>query len=174
MDSFSALPPAFIFDFDGSLCDVRRILSYLDHSDPHLVEFHTRTHLAVENPLVFSLLQQVKAAGIQDILISARGERWRGLTGDWLKGRGHEPEYFYLRDDDDRRPGHAYKRGLIADLRTRWTIVGAVDDDPKVVRMWEEEGIPSLFVPGYDGVSDPATMVIPDWWHDVIAPRLAS
>jgi phosphoglycolate phosphatase-like HAD superfamily hydrolase len=162
------LPPAVIFDFDGTFCDVRPILHLLDRSDRHLKAFHEATHLAPENKNVFDLHAEVKEAGITDILISVRGEMWRGVTTSWLAQRDYEPEYFHMRRDDDMRPHPEVKREIIAGIKQEWNILAAVDDDPKNIVMFEEEGIPAILVPGYNGTDEPSSMVIPQWWNDVV------
>ena len=162
------LPKAFIFDFDGTLCDVRGILQYIDRSDKYLSAFHEATHTAPENKIVFALLEQVIAAGITPILISVRGERWRSLTEEWLGNRNFTPEVFHMRDDEDLRTGAEVKRDILRGLTREWNIVGAIDDDPKVAEMWESEGVPTIFVPGYNGTDDPSTLTIPEWWSTTI------
>lgn len=162
------LPKAFIFDFDGTLCDVRGILQFIDRSDKHLVAFHEATHTAPQIELVFYLLERVIAAGITPLLLSARGERWRTVTVEWLEQRSFTPEIFYMRDDEDLRTGAEVKRDILQGLLREWNIVGAVDDDPKVVEMWESEGIPTIHIPGYNGTDDPNGAVIPEWWETTV------
>jgi phosphoglycolate phosphatase-like HAD superfamily hydrolase len=167
------LPKAFIFDFDGTLCDVRGILHHIDRSDQHLSAFHEATHTAPENEVIFALLRQVIDAGITPLLLSARGERWRAVTVDWLGKRDYVPEIFYMRDDDDLRTGAEVKRDILRGLEREWNIVGAVDDDPKVVEMWESEGVPTILVPGYNGTDDPSGVVIPEWWSETIIVQVS-
>lgn len=168
------LPQAVIFDFDGTLCDVRSILQYLDHSDPNLHEFHTRTHTAPHNEKVFSLLRDVQAAGITPILISVRGEMWRDLTTNYLVERDYTPEIFHMRKDDDTRAHAEVKREIIASIKGRFNVVAAVDDDPKNVKMFNEEEIPPILVPGYNGTDDPNDMVIPEWWSELVNTEAAA
>jgi phosphoglycolate phosphatase-like HAD superfamily hydrolase len=161
-------PQAVIFDFDGTFCNVQSILHHLDYSDPHLTAFHEATHTAPENKKVFELLEATKAAGITPVLISVRGERWRGVTTNWLGVRDFVPEHFHMRRDDDTRPHAEVKREIIKALKEEFEILAGVDDDPKNIVMFEEEEIPSIFVPGHNGIDDPDTMEVPEWWHDVI------
>jgi beta-phosphoglucomutase-like phosphatase (HAD superfamily) len=162
-------PKAVLFDFDGTFCNVQPNLHLLDHSDPHLTNFHEATHTADENEKVFGLLQDTQAAGLTPLLVSVRGEMWRGVTTDWLSVRDFVPEHFHMRRDDDTRPHAEVKREIIRALKEEFDIIAGVDDDPKNIVMFEEEGIRSIFVPGHNGIDDPDTMEIPDWWDDVIS-----
>ena len=165
MASKNDLPPAVIFDFDGTFCDVRPILHLLDRNDRHLTAFHEATHLAPENRNVFDLHAEVKEAGITDILISVRGEMWRGVTTSWLADRNYEPEHFHMRRDDDERLHAEIKREIIAKIKEEWNVLAAIDDDPKNIAMFEEENIPAILVPGYNGTDEPSGMIIPQWWN---------
>lgn len=169
MPVINTLPQAVIFDFDGTLCDVRSILHLIDRDDPHLSAFHENTHTAPPNEKVFAMLREVQAAGITPILISVRGEMWRDVTEGWLAHRDYEPEFFHMRKDDDKRPHAEIKREIIAAIRKEYNIVGAVDDDPKNISMFDDESINSILVPGYNGTDDPNEMIIPDWWRDVVS-----
>lgn len=166
------LPQAVIFDFDGTFCDVRGILPYLDHTDKNLVEFHERTHEAPHNQKVFDLLDDVQKAGITPILVSVRGEMWRDVTVGWLSQRDFVPEIFHMRADDDTRPHAEIKREVVEKIRTEFNIVAAVDDDPKNKKMFEEEEINFILVPGYNGIDDPNSMVIPEWWDDLVRAKI--
>jgi hypothetical protein len=73
-----------------------------------------------------------------------------------------------MRRDDDTRPHAEVKREIIKALKEEFEILAGVDDDPKNIVMFEEEEIPSIFVPGHNGIDDPDTMEVPEWWHDVI------
>lgn len=167
------LPKAFILDFDGTLCDVRSILHLLDRNDQHLVAFHEATHTAPENEIVFAILNAVVEAGITPILLSARGERWRSITTDYLVQRQYTPEIFHMRADDDLRSGAEVKRDILRVLSREWNIVGAIDDDPSVARMWESENIPVILVPGYNGTDDPRSIVIPEWLNDLVELKIS-
>lgn len=169
MNTITSLPKAMIFDFDGTLVDVRGILPLIDRSDKNLTAFHLATHLAPANDFVFEMVEQVIALGIQPILITARGEMWREVTVDKLITHGFNPQHFFMRKDDDFRPGSEYKRELFLNLRKEWDIVAAIDDDDSVVAMWESEQTPVIHVPGYNGVDDPYSVEIPEWWNQLIS-----
>lgn len=167
------LPKAFIFDFDGTLCDVRSILHHIDRNDQHLVAFHEATHTAPENEIVFAILNAVIEAGITPILLSARGERWRSITTEYLAQREYIPEIFHMRADDDLRTGAEVKRDILRGLSREWDIVGAIDDDPSVAQMWASENVPVILVPGYNGTDDPRSIVIPEWLHVLVEFKIS-
>lgn len=166
--SKSNKPKAVIFDFDGTFCNVQPILHLIDYSDPNLTAFHEATHTADENKKVFKLLEETQAAQITPILISVRGEMWRGVTTDWLGKRDFVPEHFHMRRDDDTRPHAEIKREILRALKEDFDLIAGIDDDPKNIIMFDEEGIPGIVVPGYNGIDDPNTMEVPDWWHGLV------
>ena len=55
------------------------------------------------------------------------------------------------RRDGDYRPDCAVKREIHAELADRYHIRAAIDDNPNVVQLWEELGIPVTVVPGWPG-----------------------
>ena len=44
----------------------------------------------------------------------------------------------------------AVKRDILAQIRTRWNPVLAVDDNAAIIRLWESEGIPVVVIPGWE------------------------
>lgn len=162
-------PKAVLFDFDGTFCNVQPILHLLDHSDPHLTNFHEATVTTSENKKVFKMLEQTEEAGITSVLVSVRGEMWRDLTTGWLGERGYTPEHFHMRRDDDTRPHAEIKREIIRALKEEFDFIAGIDDDPRNTKMFEEEEIASILVPGNNGIDDPDSMEIPDWWYETLA-----
>jgi phosphoglycolate phosphatase-like HAD superfamily hydrolase len=50
----------------------------------------------------------------------------------------------------DGRPDVEVKREILAQVRQRYDVVRAWDDNPHVVALWESEGVPVTLVPGWD------------------------
>jgi hypothetical protein len=67
----------------------------------------------------------------------------------WLARHGILWHELHHRRDDDQRVDSEVKREILADLRTRYTITAAWDDNPNVIALWESEGIPVTVVPGW-------------------------
>jgi hypothetical protein len=99
---------------------------------------------------------------------------WRDVTEGWLAKRDYEPEFFHMRKDDDKRPHAEVKREIIAAIRKEFNVVAAVDDDPKNIKMFSEEGVNPIFVPGHNGTDDPNDMIVPDWWKELVNTEAAA
>jgi hypothetical protein len=56
-----------------------------------------------------------------------------------------------MRADNDFRPDYEVKKDILARIRNSWDVVEAWDDNPNVTRLWQEEGIPFVLVPGWEG-----------------------
>lgn len=160
------LPDAAIFDLDGTLCDVRSIRHYVTGGQRNMDAFHTASSFCPPNQAVLDLFNQVQAAGIAGLVVSARRHRWWNLSTGWLAKYRIEPAGVWLRPDDDLRPDVVVKLDILAILRQRWNIILAVDDNPPVADLWRTEGIETVFVPGYHGeipLHMPVTISVPAW-----------
>jgi hypothetical protein len=56
----------------------------------------------------------------------------------------------FHRPDGDFRPDVQVKRDIFKYLSRHYDIRGAVDDNPNVIALWNEIGIPTEVVPGWD------------------------
>ena len=144
-----------IFDVDGTLCDVTSIrhLVLVTHPDfPGYRNFDHFHRAAVWCPPVPEVIEAARAAheaGDAVLLVTARRERFRPHTEGWMEMHGVEYEELHMRGNDDGREDSLVKRDILEDLRKRYEIVGAWDDNPSVVALWESEGIPVTVVPGW-------------------------
>lgn len=149
------LPEATIFDVDGTLCDVSSIrhLILLSHPDSpgyrDFAHFHQASIWCPPIPHVRDAAHALHGAGGNVVVVTARRARYRAHTEAWLDAHGIRYAELHHRPDDDDRPDSQVKRDILADLRTRYTIVAAWDDNPNVIALWESEGIPTTIVPGW-------------------------
>lgn len=152
----TALPRASIFDFDGSLCDVRTALPLMPapevRASPDLRSwdpYHEATEDCPPISWVHGLARIEAEMGHAVVVLTARDARWRDLTARWLERHPIPHTELLTRAAGDRRPDAVIKAEILADLRTRYDIRLAVDDRPSVVRMWKAEGVPTVTVPGW-------------------------
>lgn len=61
-----------------------------------------------------------------------------------------------MRPDNDFRKDYVIKKEILARLRHRYDIVQAWDDNPAILKLWGDEGIPTIVVPGWDDPPTPA------------------
>lgn len=147
--------PAVIVDCDGTLVNV--------HSVRHLVvpeqggkknfpEFHRQAEHCPPNEMVLDYVRTVVALGALPLVTTARMEQWRASTERWLERHLRPLSFYYLltmRADGDYRPDTEVKTDMHARLSADYDIVGAIDDNPKVVALWRSLGIPTVEVPGW-------------------------
>ena len=81
------------------------------------------------------------------VLLTARPSRVQAATVTWLAQASIRWDLLVMRADRDFSPSPRAKREAIGALRgVGFDLRLAVDDDPRNVAMFEEEGIPCLYV----------------------------
>jgi beta-phosphoglucomutase-like phosphatase (HAD superfamily) len=149
------LPKATIFDVDGTLCNVQPIRHHilLNHPDNpgyrDFDHFHKASVWCDPIPHVAEAARTLHESGGNVIVVTARRDRYRPHTLAWLSRHNISWTELHHRSDHDTRVDSEVKREILADLRTRYTITAAWDDNPNVIALWEAEGIPVTVVPGW-------------------------
>lgn len=142
------LPAAVIFDVDGTLGDVRSIRPLIETKGFHA--FHAASIDCPPHPHVVEAARTARDAGLAVLVVTGRAERWRRLTGMWLALHDVPSDGMWMRPDNDFRKDYLIKRQILRRLRQKYTITHAWDDNPGVLKLWAEEGIPTTVVPGWD------------------------
>jgi len=143
-------PEAVIVDVDGTLADVTQYRHHVLTRPKNFDAFHRE---AMEAPPIQSTLDWVldeHEAGRTIFVVTARMETWREETTEWLNK--YMPVTYagpLMRKNKDYRPDFVIKREILEKIRTYYDVVGAIDDNPNVVQLWESEGIPTTIVPGW-------------------------
>lgn len=150
MQATSTLPKAFIFDADGTLCDVRGVRHYVTGKYRDFDTFHRASNFCPPNEQVADLANRVSEAGMAVVVTTARQHRYHDLTVGWMAKHGVAMDALFMRADNDTRPDYEVKRDILAVIRRRFNVIGAVDDNPQVLRLWDEVGIAATEVPGFD------------------------
>lgn len=148
-------PKARLYDVDGTLCDVAEIRYLVDPGDPNyrgyrdFDTFHAQSIDCPPHQRVLDAVAQDVEDGVLVIVVTARGEKWRTLTRWWLHMHGIFPEEQHHRERYDTRPDTEVKRDILNHLREKYDIIGAWDDNPRIIALWESEGIPVEVMPGW-------------------------
>ena len=145
-------PPAVIVDVDGTLVDVSGVRHYV-LEDPRRKDFHHFHLAAMFCPPIASTVALVRAlwgSGVTVYIVTARKRRWLRHTQDWLWKHSIGYDALFMRADDDDRRDVLVKADILDDILTRHDVVLAVDDNPAVIALWQERGIPTVIVPGWD------------------------
>ncbi|RZU28293.1 hypothetical protein EV284_6459 [Streptomyces sp. BK022] len=149
MTTATALAPAVIFDVDGTLCDVSDI-RHLTKGPGGFTAFHAASINCPPHQDVVDAARQARAEGLAVLIMTGRDRRWERLTSMWLAMHDVPSDGLWMRGRGDYRPDYVIKRELLRSARNRYQVVRAWDDNPNVIRLWEQEGIPVTVVPGWE------------------------
>lgn len=131
------LPNAWIFDIDGTLA----------HHEGLRGAFEEKYEVDVPDLTVIAMLKALKATGNTIIIVSGREGSMvaETQTKNWLKIHDIPYDEFYMRKAGDRRSDTLVKKEIYEKkIQFRYNIIGVVDDRPKVIRMWKEQGLTVL------------------------------
>lgn len=149
---------AWIFDVDGTLCNVDSILHYVvgDRNDPgfkkNFDKFHSESVNCPPHKEVIDMLWDVIDNQRGDVIVvTARKEEWRAHTAYWLETNCAPHIALFMRGNKDNRPDYEVKKDILEHIKLFWEPVHAVDDNPKVIKLWEENGIPTTKIGTWNG-----------------------
>ena len=150
--------PLYIFDIDGTLCNIEHRLHFLENkTDPDRWDkFYKACVNDAPNYPVLAVMAALRSAGAEIWLFSGRSEAVREETCLWLHKYTDfrkwqltmRPELLTMRPVGDYTEDHWLKqrwlRGMPRDDRER--LVGIFDDRKRVVDMWRANGVPCFQV----------------------------
>lgn len=127
-------PPAYIVDTDGTVADHRGVRSPYDTNKYS----QDRVHQHVAN-----VVNALYNDGYLVIGLSGRDEAFREVTQEWWLDNRIPFHEFFMRPQGDKRMDAIVKYELFKEhIEPRYQVVGAFDDRPQVIRMWETIGVP--------------------------------
>ena len=132
------LPPAYIFDIDGTLADSRGVRDVYDN---------TRVHLdKLIEPVVY-VLSALCSTGFSTIFLSGRAEGCREQTQNWLRAKVTSGSVtLFMRAEGDRRDDAVVKSELFDLVAQHYNVLGVFDDRARVVNMWRTRGLKTFHV----------------------------
>jgi phosphoglycolate phosphatase-like HAD superfamily hydrolase len=147
---------AVIFDMDGTLANVSSIRHHLTAFDAtkrrvvkHFDRFHDESVNVPPHSHVVNAAQVAKMLGHDVLIVTARKHMWRHHTAWWLAMHGVPSDALFMRGNLDNRKDYEVKRDMLATIRKAWTPIYAWDDNPAIIALWQEEGIPHTVVEGW-------------------------
>lgn len=141
---------AWIIDLDGTLVDNAHLL-YLAHEQADYDLFHAASEACKPRRWVKNdLLSIFSAANV--LIITARSDRYRTGTEEWLKLWDVPYDALLMRIHGDERDDVEVKAELLSGALEYYDIVGAYEDNPIVADYWESQGILTVRV----GAEEPA------------------
>lgn len=140
-------PTKFVIsDMDGTLCDNHeRATRCLDREDGKKDWKAFFDGIPADPPredVIKRFVHEVITHGALPIIVSARPERTRQVTLDWMAKHNVPFWTLIMRRDGDHRPDDQVKREILKRyFPDQSKIVCVFDDRPSVIRMWKEEGL---------------------------------
>jgi len=148
---------AVIFDMDGTLADVSSIRHHLTKYDEgrrriikHFNRFHAESVSVPPHNHVLNAAQVAHMLGHEVLIVTARKHMWRHHTAWWLAIHNVPRDDLMMRSDDDNRKDYEVKRDMLDTLRKAYDIIHAWDDNPNIIKLWQENNIPTTIVPGWE------------------------
>lgn len=145
-------PTAYIFDVDGTLANVDPYLHLVRGSNRDYNAFHEASIDALPNLDVVEMLNNAVADRHSILVVTSRKEKYRGLTSMWLAKNNIRSHGLFMRSDDDNRPDYEAKKDMLDKITKLWDVTHAVDDNPNVIRLWEDNNIPTTKIGTWDGI----------------------
>ena len=149
---------AWIFDVDGTLANVDSILHYVVNKDREsesfkkdFNKFHGESINVPPHFDAAQMLWDAKYDQLDILVVTARKEEWRAHTAYWLKKHNLSHDALFMRGNKDNRPDYEVKKDILEHIRLFWEPIHAVDDNPKIIKLWEENGIPTTKIGTWDG-----------------------
>jgi len=144
-------PTAYIYDVDGTLANVDPYLHYVRGSNKDYDAFHEASVDALPNYDVVQMLNNSVADQHAILIVTSRKEKYRGLTSMWLAKNNIRSHGLFMRADNDNRPDYEAKKDMLDKITKLWNVVHAVDDNPNVIKLWEDHNIPTTKIGTWDG-----------------------
>lgn len=144
---------AVIFDMDGTLADVSSIRHYVAGAPGRRKNFHAFHEESVNVPPhqhVVDAAHRAHILGCAVLVVTARKAMWRNHTAMWLAINRVPSDRLYMRSNHDGRPDREVKQDILNRIRQEFTVIHAWDDNPNVIAVWHDNGIPTTVVPGWE------------------------
>ena len=106
---------------------------------------------ALPNIEVVQMLNNAVSDRHAILIVTSRKEKYRGLTSMWLAKNNIRSHALFMRADDDGRPDYEAKKDMLDKISILWDVLHAVDDNPNVIRLWEDHGILTTKIGTWDG-----------------------
>ena len=137
-----------MIDLDGTVADARHRLHLI--ADPgggatHEQWVHFFDAAADDPPLPDGVRTAQHLAESNDVVwLTARPERIRALTEQWLTDHHLPAGRLLMKPADDKRPARTFKIDEMRRLAIDHEITLVVDDDPRVIALAQAEHLPTL------------------------------
>lgn len=148
-------PKTIVFDMDGTLVDVSSIRHLVQGGPQNNYKkdfdaFHRESVNCPAIKWVAAAARDAAGMGFRVIQVTARQAKYYAPTAWWIAENFIPSDGLFMRTTGDFRPDYIVKREILDRLFKRYDIVKAYDDNPNVVKLWSQYGIPCIVVPGWE------------------------
>lgn len=137
--------PDVICDIDGTLAEISHRLHYVKGEKKDWKGFYSEMSKDKLRTDVYDVVEKY-AVDNTIVLVSGRPEDYRTETERWLAKHFIDYETLIMRPKGDSRDDTIIKKEILDKYFKRDNIRIAIDDRPRVIRMWEANGIPVMDV----------------------------
>lgn len=145
--------PKAVFDLDGTLLDLEGIRDWaLGKRDDYEV-FHSLAIKAPANNYVVDTLKALWDTGWEIFILTARSSVYYTGTCEWLNKKSIPFHHLKMRPSDNTEDDVLVKKNMLLNHVLPWGNSYphlAFDDNPRIVAMYQEYGIPTVLVSGWD------------------------
>lgn len=138
------LRKCFVFDLDGTICDVRHRRQFVATKPRNWDAWNAGLVNDIPNAAVQKVFQALRHGSDYNtdlFIVSGRSDDYKEQTVEWLCKHDIFYDEIYMRKYKDHRDD-AVVKGEIADkIEKTHQILGVFDDRQRVVNMWIERGI---------------------------------
>lgn len=148
--------PLYIFDIDGTLCDITHRLHFIQGDKPDWDAFHRACNKDVPKKSVIALMDTLRGTGAEVWLFSGRSDIVRTETENWLHHHTsfsawlleENPAQLSMRQEGDYTEDHLLKESWLSKmlLEDVERLVCVFDDRQRVVDMWRKNGVTCMQV----------------------------
>ena len=132
-NTHSSLPVAIIIDIDGTIA-VTTSRGHYDYSEGAVLTDAPRMN-------VINIIRAVIKSGVTPIFVSGRKDECKIDTRYWLSTYFGDVILLMREADDNRNDAIVKKEIYDSRIKDNYNVVGVFDDRPRVIRMWEKEGL---------------------------------
>lgn len=135
--------PIVICDLDGTLCNIEHRLHYVKGERKDWKGFYDHISEDSVNVEVAKMIWDARLEGKSIVFVSGRPEDYKGVTLKWLEDHGIN--YFttiIMRKAGDSRADDIVKEEILHTyFKNIDDIALVIDDRPRVIRMWQKNGL---------------------------------
>ncbi len=137
----------WIVDIDGTIADTEHRIHYITNGHKNWNAWHANAHKDKPIDAVVSLLDMAAANDIKIVLCTARDEKCREDTLEWLHEHDIPYNALFMRKLGDRRDDDIVKFELLEQMyEMGYEPILVLEDRDRVVKMWRSAGLRCLQV----------------------------